>query len=260
MVLQAYTIPFDANNTEVEWSVSNSNVLRFDASEKVDYSGINVGYFTIVGVGQTNVIATAKDGSNVSRSILLGYYVSSISMPNTQIDLYIGSTWQANPIIVPSIATNNDLDWTSWNTRVARVDENGKITAVSSGSATITVSPKLPKNNYNVNPISFTVNVLDIPISKADFILPSGTIAVEDEAFYNSAVKLVKLPEGITSIGRKAFADCRSLEGIYIPASCSVIAADAFEGDDNVIFYCQAGSYAERYSLQHTNIGCWIIP
>lgn len=163
VVLQAYAMPFDALNTDVVWTISNPNILRLDRSEKVD-DGFTVGYFSIIGVGQTDVTVSAKDGSGVSRSIQVGYYISSLSLPNTNVNLSIGDKWNIRPDIQPSIAKNSDLDWSSSDPSIATVDENGVVTAVASGSATITASTKLPQYGSPTSPISCTVNVAPEPI------------------------------------------------------------------------------------------------
>ncbi len=258
VVLQAYAMPYDASNQDIIWTVSNPDILRLDSSEKSGY-GPTVGYFTITGIGQTHITATSTDGGNVSRTILFGYYISNITMPTSKIELYVGDEWQVDPIIVPNIAGKEDLYWTSRNSEIANVDENGKITAISSGSTTITICPKLPLYSY-VKPVSLAVNVIDIPINNPDFSLPAEITVIEDEAFYGNAARLIKLPEGLSSIGSKAFAYCPHLEGVYIPTNCSNIASDAFDGVENLIIYCQSDSYAEYYASQHPNINCRIVP
>ena len=63
-------------------------------------------------------------------------------MNKTALNLTIGASESLVATISPSNATNKDVEWTSSNTNVATVDTTGKVTGVSSGSATITVKTK----------------------------------------------------------------------------------------------------------------------
>ena len=71
---------------------------------------------------------------------------------------------------------------------------------------------------------------------------------IKDKAFIHIAAKRVKLPEGLSSIGSRAFADCSALESIFIPDSCTIIAEDAFSGVTGLEIFGKEGSYAEIFS------------
>ena len=80
------------------------------------------------------------------------------------------------------------------------------------------------------------------------FVLPAALTAIEEEAFCGSAMEQVTIPEGVTSIGARAFADCTELALIAIPDSVKEIADDAFAGSENVSILCSEGSYAHGYA------------
>ena len=66
--------------------------------------------------------------------------------------------------------------------------------------------------------------------SQGIFNLPPSLTTIEEQAFYGDLdVEKVVLPEGISSIGRQAFA-YSSVKIINLPASLSFIADDAFKG------------------------------
>ena len=84
--------------------------------------------------------------------------VSGVTLNKTSLNLVAGDSENLVPTISPSNATNKNVKWTSSNTNVATVDTTGKVTAVSAGSATITVKTidgnKIAKCNVTVkNPI-----------------------------------------------------------------------------------------------------------
>ena len=64
--------------------------------------------------------------------------------------------------------------------------------------------------------------------------LPAQLKEIEEEAFAGMACEGIIVPDGCTSIGAKAFADCKSLIYIRIPSSVTDIAEDAFEGCGSV--------------------------
>lgn len=63
--------------------------------------------------------------------------VASVSISQTSLSLEIGATASLTATVSPSDATNKTVSWTSSNSTVATVN-NGVVTAVSEGSATIT--------------------------------------------------------------------------------------------------------------------------
>ncbi len=66
--------------------------------------------------------------------------ITNISLTMEKADLKDGAIVQLIAQIIPSDAANKTLSWTSDNPSVAAVDNNGLVTAVSAGEATITVS------------------------------------------------------------------------------------------------------------------------
>lgn len=82
----------------------------------------------------------------------------------------------------------------------------------------------------------------------AVFHLPASLRTIEDEAFLGTAPETVLLPEAVTRIGSRAFADMSALREVGIPASAQFIAADAFGGTPAARLYGVAGSYAEKWA------------
>lgn len=61
-----------------------------------------------------------------------------------------------------------------------------------------------------------------------EVIVPVGVIKIFDDAFRNTIVKSVVIPEGVTSIGSQAFSNCTSLTNVSIPKSMTSIGYLAF--------------------------------
>ena len=60
--------------------------------------------------------------------------------------------------------------------------------------------------------------------------LPSGLQEISDEAFENVGAQLIIVPDGVTSIGERAFADCPNLIAVSLPGNIGSIADSAFDG------------------------------
>ena len=71
---------------------------------------------------------------------------------------------------------------------------------------------------------------------------------VEEEAFAGTAFSHVCLADGMVSIGARAFADMPLLTYIYIPASVTRIAEDAFSGSPGTVICSPADSAARQFA------------
>lgn len=66
--------------------------------------------------------------------------VTGVTLDKTSLSLTAGDTATLTATVAPENATNKAVTWRSDNDAVATVDSNGKVTAVSSGTATITAT------------------------------------------------------------------------------------------------------------------------
>ena len=94
---------------------------------------------------------TAEDGANVNISATenkvgqrfgIERYVapSSITLDRTSGSIWEGQTLALKATLLPTNVTVSGIKWTSSNTGVATVDQNGKVTGVSAGTAVITAA------------------------------------------------------------------------------------------------------------------------
>ena len=84
----------------------------------------------------------SKCGAEETRAIskLEPVQVTSIKLNKSKKSLNIGDTFTLTATVKPNNATDKSVTWSSSNTSVATVDENGVVTAVSEGTATITAT------------------------------------------------------------------------------------------------------------------------
>ena len=81
-----------------------------------------------------------------------------------------------------------------------------------------------------------------------DGVLPAAMQTLEEEALAGCAFCAVRIPDGAVEIGPRAFADSPNLAFVYIPASVTAIASDAFDQVNGLTIIGEAGSAAESFA------------
>jgi len=119
--------------TEVFWSVQDPNVATVSSA----------GVVTGVGLGSTQVAASANGKSGIATITVEKTPVASVVVTPPHVDAAPGGTAQFTAIAYD--AAQNPLNgraitWSTSNGAVAAVDANGNMTAVGQGSATITAT------------------------------------------------------------------------------------------------------------------------
>ena len=161
-------LPSDATNKAVSWKSSNTSVATVDANGKV----------TAVGNGAATITVTTDDqGKKATCEITVAQRVTVITLDKTALTLAEGQTATLSPTVSPSSANDKSLAWSSSNTGVATVDQNGQVTAVSKGSATIKATAK--DGSGKSASCSVTVNklVTSINLDKSSIVLYNGETA-----------------------------------------------------------------------------------
>lgn len=80
---------------------------------------------------------------------------------------------------------------------------------------------------------------------------PLSVTIIEDEAFAGTSITSIALPETVTMIGDRAFANIYSLRSIRIPQTVTSIAKTAFVGSDHVIISAVSDSYAQKWANEN---------
>lgn len=81
--------------------------------------------------------------------------------------------------------------------------------------------------------------------------LPADLTEVEEEAFFgNARLESVLLPDGLQTIGPRAFAGC-ALKEVSLPATLTEIADDAFDGPDKLTVTTEKDCYAYRWAVKN---------
>ena len=101
------------------------------------------------------------------------YEVKNITLSETSGTLNIGDSRTIIATTGPTKVNNDEIVWQSNNTKVATV-ENGKITAISSGSAIITAKYKKDENIRAEYKLNVVANVTKIALSETSGTLKEG--------------------------------------------------------------------------------------
>ena len=139
-----YSQPLTADGSgTITWSLAEGSSLPDGLNLSSD--GTITGTPTAQGESTFTVKATNDYGSNSkSLSITIGTQtnvpVTGVSLNTSTLNLVENETDTLTATVEPSNATNKDVTWESSNTSVATVDASGLVTAVSAGTATITVT------------------------------------------------------------------------------------------------------------------------
>ena len=132
----AYTItPVQALNKSVRWTSSNSAIASVDEQ---------TGFITAVSGGTAVITATTVDGGYTDDCVVTvtsSISVRDVTLDETAVTVKQGQWKTMNCTVIPPNASNPGVTWTSSDPAVAAVDEEtGFITALSQGTATITVT------------------------------------------------------------------------------------------------------------------------
>lgn len=127
------------DNKTVIWSVSDSNIAQIAKDGTLSFKK----------AGTVDVIATVKATSSntvIKKLTVTGVKrvinVSSVALDKTTVNLKKGETVKLNATVAPADADNKEVTYTSSNSAVAKVDNTGLVTVLSSGEAVITVTTK----------------------------------------------------------------------------------------------------------------------
>lgn len=238
--ITATVLPENATDKTVTW-ISSSYLI----------ASVEDGVVIAVGEGQALIRAEAggKEAYCVVNVKKFVVNVTGIYVINELVNLYVGDTRQVEYTIEPENATIQNVSFSSDNADVAAVDNDGFITALSEGTARITVTtqdggftsdcivtvapiPEFPDQTYvdglYYKPATFNyykVWVTQTPDGKEKY---SGDIVVPTTITYDG------IEYSVYGIGDRAFEECENLKSVTLEEGITDIDAWAFFFDSNL--------------------------
>lgn len=143
--VEATVSPADATDVKVSYASTDEAVATVDKDGRVQ----------VLQPGECDITTTLmQDGEKVTEKtthVKAFYEVESITLDSNEGKLTVGNSHTIKATVVPEeVAAETTIEWSSSNEKVATVDSNGKVTAVSSGNATITATAGEESANYEV--------------------------------------------------------------------------------------------------------------
>lgn len=133
--LNAILSPENASNKIVNWTSTNPSIANVTTT----------GLVTAIAEGETQIIATTSDGSNLSAICKINVNkrfitISQIQITPSSVRIPVGNTMNLSVIISPNDATNKTVKWSSTNPSVVTISEDGVVSAISDGDAIVIAS------------------------------------------------------------------------------------------------------------------------
>ena len=143
--VEATVSPADATDVKVSYASTDEAVATVDKDGRVQ----------VLQPGECDIITTLmQDGEKVTEKtthVKAFYEVESITLDSNEGKLTVGNSHTIKATVAPEeVAAETTIEWSSSNEKVATVDENGKVTAIAAGEATITATVGEKSANYEV--------------------------------------------------------------------------------------------------------------
>lgn len=126
---QSQTLSVNGDYESVTWKSSDSSVIKVDQNGRV----------TALKSGKATVQVTNDSGKTLQCVITVTNKLNSLSFSDKEVSLQGKVDKKLSLVKNPVDADDEKLTWTSSNDKVVKVSEDGKVSTVSCGEATITV-------------------------------------------------------------------------------------------------------------------------
>ena len=235
LTLIATVKPDNATNKTVTWSSNNTSSATVDQNGKI----------TAMGGGTATITAKAGDKSATCVvTVTEGFVpVESVTLDKTSLELAVGEDATLVATVWPANATNKFVSWTSDNTWIASVDQNGKVTAKWEGTAIIKAyaGDKSASCTLTVKPAYAAVE--SITLDKTSLELKEGDSATiyASVSPWNATNKTVTWTSSNPSVAavdqdgnitaKKAGSATITASAENVSASCTVLVKAVVNGD-----------------------------
>lgn len=248
--LIAYEVlPEDASNKNLIWTSSDEEIANVDAEGRIyanTYGSVFITAAPEVGFsGMKTIEVQVIDKINV---------ITEIDVTNTDLSVYATAKLQLETSYKPVNATYSSLSWKSLNTDIATVDDNGVVTGVAPGEATIVVSAR--DGGKCSKEIKITVKEV-VPISEIHFNEGQSDLAMYETGKF----KFTTVPADATTSTVRWYSDATNVvsineeTGLYYVKSYGTATITVKSGDvvQTLAVTVQPGKINDDFSYGATN-------
>ena len=196
--LVATIAPANASNKNVNWTSSDPSVARVNSNGRV--VGISAGEATISATtadGGYSAMCTVTVGVRAVRAVGVVLNTNALTIDR-------GETFKLIPTIVPDNTTDRSCLWSTTDSRIATVDEDGTVTGIAPGTAKITVTT-VDGAFTDICDVQVEVPVTGVSIDRETLRLSKGrtwplqvTVAPEDAT--NKVISWTSSDPGVATV------------------------------------------------------------
>lgn len=178
VTLIATVKPDNATDKTVSWTSSDTKVAK-----------VSDGTVLAVAVGKATITVTTKDGGKTATCTVTvmepkpeTVAVTGVTLDKSTLNLEVGGTAKLTATVAPDNATNKNISWSSSDEAVAKVGTDGTVTAVTAGTATITVKTEDGEKTATCTvtvtaPAPVSTTVTSVALSQATMSIAVGDVA-----------------------------------------------------------------------------------
>ena len=158
-------VPENAENKSVVWSSSDEAIVT-----------VEEGVLTAVAAGDA-VITADCDGVTDECTVTVNekdIEVESVELNKTEAELVVGETFRLEATVLPEEASGLTVTWSSSASEIVSVDDEGNVSALSEGKATITAEAGGVKATCDVTVSSASIPVESVTVSEESIEIKIG--------------------------------------------------------------------------------------
>lgn len=158
-------VPENAENKSVVWSSSDEAIVT-----------VEEGVLTAVAAGDA-VITADCDGVTDECTVTVNekdIEVESVELNKTEAELVVGETLRLEATVLPEEASGLTVTWSSSASEIVSVDDEGNVSALSEGKATITAEAGGVKATCDVTVSSASIPVESVTVSEESIEIKIG--------------------------------------------------------------------------------------
>lgn len=220
--LQAKVTPSQTTEVELKWVSSDPSVVKVENPNNYTISCSVTG--VAPGTAVVMAINTAGGKNVVVGSCLVTVLRApeKISMSETEVTGQMSDGgYQLFATITPTTATNKNVKWTSSNTKIATVDENGHVTYVKPGKVTIIATSEAKPELMAMCEFTITEPVKSISLDTKSISLLVGenyrlTYVVLPETAYDRSVTFTTMDSSVATVTSNGLITAKKAGTTYI--------------------------------------------